>query len=77
MLLHLAESQVRPDRAVDEPDRTVDRVLSYPMPAVTASGVVGTPSTASAERGAELVEQLTEALADLLRRARAEHDPDL
>jgi creatinine amidohydrolase len=77
MLLHLAESQVRPDRAVDEPDRTVDRVLSYPMPAVTASGVVGTPSTASAERGAELVEQLTEALADLLGRARAERDPDL
>jgi creatinine amidohydrolase len=77
MLLHLAESQVRPDRAIDEPDRTVGRVLSYPMPAVTESGVVGTPSTASAERGAELVEQLVEALADLLRRARAEQDPQL
>ena len=77
MLLHLAEPQVRPERAVDEPDRTVDRVLSYPMPAVTRSGVVGTPSTASAARGAELVEQLVEALADLLRRARAERDPEL
>jgi creatinine amidohydrolase len=77
MLLHLAESQVRLDRVVDEPDRTVDRVLSYSMPAVTASGVVGTPSAASAERGAELVEQLVEALSDLLRRARAERDPDL
>jgi creatinine amidohydrolase len=77
MLLHLAESQVRPDRAVDEPDRTVDRVLSYPMPAVTASGVVGTPSAASAERGAELVDRLTDELADLLTRARAERDPDL
>jgi creatinine amidohydrolase len=77
MLLHLAESQVRPDRAVDEPDRTVDRVLSYPMPAVTASGVVGTPSSASSERGAELIGQLIEALADLLGRARAERDPDL
>jgi creatinine amidohydrolase len=77
MLLHLAESQVRPDRAVDEPDRTIDRVLSYPMPAVTASGVVGTPSAASAERGAELVDRLTDELADLLTRARAERDPDL
>jgi creatinine amidohydrolase len=77
MLLHLDESQVRADRAVDEPDRTVGRVLSYPMPAVTSSGVVGTPSAASAERGAALVEQIVDALADLLRRARAEGDPEL
>jgi creatinine amidohydrolase len=77
MVLHLAEDQVRSERAVDEPDRTVGRVLSYPMPAVTSSGVVGTPSTASAARGAELVERLVEALADLLTRARAEGDPEL
>jgi len=77
MLLHLAEAQVRPERAVDEADRTVDRVLSYPMPAVTRSGVVGTPSGASPERGAALVEQLVAAMADLLRRARAEQDPEL
>jgi creatinine amidohydrolase len=77
MLLHLAEPQVRLERAVDEPDRTVDRVLSYPMPAVTRSGVVGTPSAASAERGAELVGQLVDALAELLERARAERDPEL
>jgi creatinine amidohydrolase len=77
MLLHLAGSQVRVDRAVDEPDRTVGRVLSYSMPAVTGSGVVGKPTTASADRGAALVEQLVEALVDLLTRARAEHDPDL
>ena len=77
MLLHLAKSQVRPERAVDEPDRTVDRVLSYPMPAVTKSGVVGAPSTASAGSGAELVEQLVGALSDLLRAGRAEQDPDV
>ena len=77
MLLHLAEAQVRLERAVDEADRTVDRVLSYPMPAVTRSGVVGTPSAASPERGAALVEQLVAAMADLLRRARAEQDPEL
>jgi creatinine amidohydrolase len=77
MLLHLAESHVRPDRIVDEPDRTVGRVLTYPMPAVTRSGVVGTPSSASADRGAELVSQLVEALAALLVQARAERDPEL
>jgi creatinine amidohydrolase len=77
MLLHLAESHVRPDRLVDEPDRTVGRVLTYPMPAVTSSGVVGTPSSASAERGAKLVSQLVAALADLLVQARAERDPEL
>lgn len=77
MLLHLAESQVRADRAVDEPDRTVGHVLSYAMPSVTTSGVVGSPSGASAARGATLVGQLVEALADLLSRARAECDPEL
>jgi creatinine amidohydrolase len=76
MLLHLAESNVKRERAVDEPDRTVGRVLSYAMPAVTRSGVVGTPSTSSAARGADLVEQLVDALAELLKRARAERDPE-
>jgi creatinine amidohydrolase len=77
MLLHLADSQVRLERAVDEPDRTVGLVLSYAMPAVTRSGVVGAPSTASRARGAELVAQLVDALAELLSRARAEQDPEL
>jgi creatinine amidohydrolase len=77
MLLHLAESGVRSERIVDEPDRTVGRVLSYAMPAVTRSGVVGKPSGASAERGAELVAQLVDALAELLTQARAERDPEL
>jgi creatinine amidohydrolase len=77
MLLHLAESNVTRERMIDEPDRTVGRVLSYPMPTVTRTGVVGTPSTASAARGAALVEQLVDALAELLERARAERDPEL
>jgi creatinine amidohydrolase len=75
MLLHLEEAAVRLERAVDEEDRTVGRVLSYAMPAVTESGVVGTPTRASAERGRELVDQLVSALEDLLKKARAEEDP--
>ena len=35
------------------------------------------PPTAAATRGAELVEQLVEALGELLKRARAERDPEL
>lgn len=77
MLLHLAADQVHLDRAVDEPDRTVDRVLQYPMPPVTRSGVVGTPSAATAERGEELFGELVDALAELLVRAKAERDPEL
>jgi creatinine amidohydrolase len=72
----LAESNVKPERAIDEPDRTIGRVLSYAMPLVTRSGVVGTPTTASAARGADLVEQLVTALAALLEQARAERDPE-
>jgi creatinine amidohydrolase len=77
MVLHLDLDQVRLDRAVDEPDRTIGRELQYAMPAVTASGVVGAPTTADASRGAELVEQLVEAFAALLAQVRAERDPEL
>jgi creatinine amidohydrolase len=77
LLMHLEPGAVDPTAIVDEPDRTVGRVLLYPMPAVTASGVVGAPSGASAERGAELFSALVEALAELLRAARAERDPEL
>jgi creatinine amidohydrolase len=77
MLLHLAPEHVALDQAVDEPDRTVGRVLLYPMPAVTSSGVVGAPSQATPERGLELFEQLVSALVELLTAAREEHDPQL
>jgi creatinine amidohydrolase len=77
LMLHLAAEHAHLDRVVNEPDRTVGKVLQYAMPAVTRSGVVGAPSGASAERGAELFEQLVGALAALLEQARAERDPEL
>ena len=77
MLLHLAPDHVRPDRYVDEPYRTVGRVLQYAMPSVTLSGVVGAPSTASARNGADLLDALVDAFTALLGQARAERDPDL
>jgi creatinine amidohydrolase len=77
MLLHLAPDHVRPDRFVDEPDRTVGRVLQYAMPSVTLTGVVGAPSTASARSGGNLLDALVDAFTTLLGQARAERDPDL
>lgn len=77
MLLHLAPAQVVPEKAVDEPDRTVGTVLLYPMPAVTLSGVVGAPSEATPERGKELFDELVSALVELLTAARNEQDPSL
>ncbi|MDQ6777399.1 MAG: creatininase family protein [Actinomycetota bacterium] len=75
-MLHLEPGTVDRAAIVDEPDRTVGRVLMYPMPAGTASGVVGAPSGASAARGAELFELLVNALAELLTAAREERDPE-
>jgi len=75
MLLHLAPELVHSDRAVDEADRSVGRVLTYPMPEVTLSGVVGRPTEASAVTGKALFGDIVEAITDLLIRARAETDP--
>jgi creatinine amidohydrolase len=77
MLLHLDPALVRRDAAEDEPDRTIGRELLLPMPAVTKSGVVGSPTLASATQGRDLLDQLINELAELLLRARDETDPDL
>ncbi|MET0456542.1 MAG: creatininase family protein [Mycobacterium sp.] len=75
MLLHLTPDLVHPDRAVDEADRMVGRVLTYPMPEVTRSGVVGRPSEANAVTGKALFDAIVDGITDLLIRARAETDP--
>lgn len=75
MLIHLAPELVHQDRAVDEVDRTVGRVLTYGMPHVTVSGVVGRPTDASAASGQALFDHIVDAVAALLLRARAETEP--
>ncbi len=72
LMLHVAADQVRTERAVDEEDLTVGRVWQYAMPAVTRSGVVGSPSRAKESSGEELLELVVTALADLLARGRTE-----
>ncbi|MGE2716853.1 creatininase family protein [Mycolicibacterium litorale] len=75
MMLHIDGGLVSLDRAVDEEDRTLNRVLTYPMPDVTRSGVVGRPSSATADSGAVLFDEIVEDIAELLRQARAETEP--
>jgi creatinine amidohydrolase len=75
LLLHFDPALVRPELAVDEPDRTVGLVFQYPVPLTTVSGVVGSPTRATAARGAALFDAAVEALVALLEQARAERDP--
>ena len=75
MVLHLAPSWVHQDRAVDEVDRTVGRVFTYPMPHVTRSGVVGRPTEATVASGKALFDTVVNGVTDLLALARAETDP--
>jgi creatinine amidohydrolase len=72
LMLSVCAAGVRPERAVDEIDRTEGREWQYAMPDVSISGTVGRPTTSSAERGDDLYRQVTDALVDLLERASAE-----
>lgn len=75
MLLHIAPDLVHPERAVDEADRTSGRVLTYAMPDVTLSGVVGRPTSATAKSGQALFDAVVDGVARLLVQARAETEP--
>jgi creatinine amidohydrolase len=75
LMLHLAPSTVRIDWVEDDPDRTAGLVFSYPVSQTSLNGITGKPSLGSAERGKELFEQMGEALADLVTRARTEQAP--
>jgi len=72
LVMHVRPELARPERAVDEIDRTVGRVFPYAMPAVTKSGVVGAPSRATEASGEELFDLVVDALAELLVTARHE-----
>ncbi len=77
LMLYLDPEACDPELAatVDDPDRTGGKVFSYLVPATSTNGVTGRPSEASAERGASLLREMGEALADVLIRARTEEPP--
>ena len=75
LLLHVAPGLVHLERAVDEEDLTIGRVLQYPMPQVTVSGVVGRPTSATVASGERLFGIVVDGLVELLEQARRETDP--
>ncbi len=75
LMLHLAPETVRMDWVEDDPDRTAGLVFSYPVSQTSLNGVTGQPSKGSAERGALLFDQMSEALAGILTRAATEEPP--
>ncbi len=77
VVLAIAPQLVRLDRLrdADDEDRTADLVFRYTAPALSANGVTGRPSQASAELGEKLLSLAAKAIADRVVRGRTEEPP--
>lgn len=75
LLLHLRPAAVRPDRAEDDPDRTAGLHFACRVDQTSRNGVTGSPSRATAEKGARLFEMMVSALAERLREASSQESP--
>ena len=62
---------------IDDPDRTVGRVFSYPVNQTSVDGLTGTPSLGTAEEGRQIYELVCAALTQVVETARLENYPDL
>lgn len=77
ILLAVAPHLVDMRRAVDEPDRTLGRMFTYDVAHTSVTGVTGSPSKATAERGRALIEMIVEDLTAKVQAALKEEAPDL
>lgn len=77
LMRHLRPDLIDESAVVDDPDRTVDTVFSYPVNQTSVDGLTGIPSAATAAEGAEVLELVVEALVAVIERARVEKYPDL
>lgn len=77
LLLFLAPETVRTERigSAADPDRTGGHLFPHLVAHTSLNGVTGVPGSATAERGAELIREMGEALAELVERARIEQPP--
>jgi creatinine amidohydrolase len=77
LMLHLRPQLVHHDRipTSDDPDRTVGTVFSHPVAQTSLNGVTGHPSRATAAQGADLFQQMTDALIAKIRTAITEEPP--
>ena len=68
---------VRPDllAEADDPDRTGGCVFAHPVNRTSLNGVTGTPSLATAEKGARWFDWLVEDLSALIARGMRETPP--
>jgi creatinine amidohydrolase len=76
-MLALAPDLVRMDQlaTADDPDRTSDLVFRYTAPYLSANGVTGAPSLATAELGCSLRDQVVRSMCDSVERGRVEEPP--
>ncbi len=77
VMLHLRPELVSRDEIRDDPDRTGGLVFSYSVAETSREGLTGTPSRATAEDGARLLEAAVAALAELAEKGRREEPPSL
>ena len=74
MLAHHPQG-VRPDRIVDDPDRTGDLFFSYPVSRTSEHGATGRPTLATVEQGETLLAWMVEDLSVLVQAALTEEPP--
>ena len=74
-MLYLNPELVKMEHAVDDPDRTIKSVFSYPVPQTSLNGVTGNPSTGNAEDGEALFQKMTTALSEKIKSALTEEPP--
>jgi creatinine amidohydrolase len=77
LMLHLHPDLVHMGRLAesDDPDRTEDKVFSYPVAQTSLNGVTGAPSQATPEEGASLFKEMVSALAEKVTAAISESPP--
>jgi creatinine amidohydrolase len=77
LMLALAPERVRMEQlaTADDPDRTEGLVFRYTAPWLSANGVTGCPSLATAEMGRSLLDQIVSVMSDRVERGRVEEPP--
>ena len=75
LLLFLAPELVRWEKMQDDPDRTAQRVFSYPVAQTSLDGVTGSPSQATVKQGERLFREIGDTLTLLIERAKEETPP--